>query len=62
MYLYRPIDREFRRTAQRVPPPGGPRRPAGEPTEDQFKPLRLMNGLYPQLHACMLRIAIPTAR
>ena len=28
-------------------------------TEDQFKPLRLMNGLYLQLHAYMLRIAIP---
>ena len=28
-------------------------------TEDQFKPLRLMNGLYLQLHAYMLRVAIP---
>src|SRR3546814_18343570 len=28
-------------------------------TEDQFKPLRLKNGLYLQLHAYMLRIAIP---
>ena len=35
------------------------RRLAGEITEDQFKPLRLMNGLYLQLHAYMLRIAIP---
>ncbi len=35
------------------------RRMAGEITEDQFKPLRLMNGLYLQLHAYMLRIAIP---
>ena len=35
------------------------RRLAGELTEDQFKPLRLMNGLYLQLHAYMLRIAIP---
>ncbi len=35
------------------------RRIAGEITEDQFKPLRLMNGLYLQLHAYMLRVAIP---
>jgi sulfite reductase (NADPH) hemoprotein beta-component len=35
------------------------RRLAGEITEEQFKPLRLMNGLYLQLHAYMLRIAIP---
>jgi len=35
------------------------RRIAGELTEDQFKPLRLTNGLYLQLHAYMLRVAIP---
>ena len=35
------------------------RRLAGELTEDEFKPLRLMNGLYLQLHAYMLRVAIP---
>ncbi len=35
------------------------RRLAGEITEDEFKPLRLMNGLYLQLHAYMLRVAIP---
>jgi len=35
------------------------RRIAGELTEEQFRPLRLMNGLYLQLHAYMLRIAIP---
>ena len=35
------------------------RRLAGEITEAQFKPLRLMNGLYLQLHAYMLRVAIP---
>jgi sulfite reductase (NADPH) hemoprotein beta-component len=35
------------------------RRLAGELTEDQFKPLRLMNGLYLQLHAYMLRVAVP---
>jgi len=35
------------------------RRVAGELSDDEFKPLRLMNGLYLQLHAYMLRIAIP---
>jgi sulfite reductase (NADPH) hemoprotein beta-component len=35
------------------------RRLRNEITEDQFKPLRLMNGLYLQLHAYMLRVAIP---
>ena len=35
------------------------RRIAGALTEDEFKPLRLMNGLYLQLHAYMLRVAIP---
>jgi sulfite reductase (NADPH) hemoprotein beta-component len=35
------------------------RRLSGDLTEDQFKPLRLMNGVYLQLHAYMLRIAIP---
>jgi len=35
------------------------RRLAGAMTEDQFKPLRLKNGLYLQLHAYMLRVAIP---
>ena len=35
------------------------RRIDGHLTEDEFKPLRLMNGLYLQLHAYMLRVAIP---
>ncbi|MFZ3032612.1 MAG: nitrite/sulfite reductase [Parvibaculum sp.] len=35
------------------------RRLSGELAEDEFKPLRLMNGVYLQLHAYMLRIAIP---
>jgi sulfite reductase (NADPH) hemoprotein beta-component len=35
------------------------RRLAGQLTEEEFRPLRLMNGLYLQLHAYMLRIAIP---
>ncbi|MDN3646001.1 nitrite/sulfite reductase [Pontixanthobacter aestiaquae] len=42
---------EFRDQAQR--------RLEGKLSEDQFKPLRLMNGLYLQLHAYMLRVAIP---
>jgi sulfite reductase (NADPH) hemoprotein beta-component len=42
---------EFRAQAQR--------RIDGKLTEDQFKPLRLMNGLYLQLHAYMLRVAVP---
>ena len=35
------------------------RRLKGEISEDEFKPLRLMNGLYLQLHAYMLRVGIP---
>ncbi|MGH6786319.1 MAG: nitrite/sulfite reductase [Novosphingobium sp.] len=35
------------------------RRIEGHLSEDQFKPLRLMNGLYLQLHAYMLRVAVP---
>ena len=35
------------------------RRLAGASTEDEFRPFRLMNGLYLQLHAYMLRVAIP---
>src|SRR5271154_4207533 len=59
MYRYDAIDKEFLadRTAEFRHQVA--RRLAGELTEDQFKPLRLMNGLYLQLHAYMLRIAIP---
>ncbi|HRV64174.1 MAG TPA: nitrite/sulfite reductase, partial [Albidovulum sp.] len=35
------------------------RRIDGSLTEDEFRPLRLMNGLYLQLHAYMLRVAVP---
>ncbi len=35
------------------------RRVSGGLTEDEFKPLRLMNGVYLQLHAYMLRVAVP---
>ncbi|WP_091737983.1 nitrite/sulfite reductase [Phenylobacterium immobile] len=59
MYQYDAIDKailadrsaEFREQVAR--------RLAGEISEDQFKSLRLMNGLYLQLHAYMLRVAIP---
>ncbi len=59
MYRYDEFDARFvaERTAQfRVQVE---RRLKGELTEDQFKPLRLMNGLYLQLHAYMLRVAVP---
>lgn len=35
------------------------RRLSGELSEEEFKPLRLMNGVYLQLHAYMLRVAVP---
>jgi sulfite reductase (NADPH) hemoprotein beta-component len=59
MYRYDAIDKEFvaDRAAEFRLQVG--RRLAGELTEDQFKRIRLMNGLYLQLHAYMLRIAIP---
>ncbi len=58
-YRYDEIDREF--LQERIAEFRGQidRRLRGELTEDEFKPLRLMNGLYLQLHAYMLRIAIP---
>src|SRR5882757_3961449 len=59
MYQYDTIDRDM--LADRSAEFRGQvaRRLAGELNEDQFKPLRLRNGLYLQLHAYMLRIAIP---
>src|SRR6476660_6162978 len=59
MYRYDEFDRDF--VNQRVEQFRGQveRRVSGEITEDQFKPLRLQNGVYLQLHAYMLRIAIP---
>jgi sulfite reductase (NADPH) hemoprotein beta-component len=59
MYRYDEFDREF--VTERVAQFRGQveRRIAGDLTEDQFKPLRLMNGVYLQLHAYMLRIAVP---
>ena len=59
MYRYDEFDARFvrERTAQFAAQVE--RRLKGELTEDQFKPLRLMNGLYLQLHAYMLRVAVP---
>ncbi len=59
MYQYDTLDKEFLadRTAEFREQVG--RRLAGDITEEQFKPIRLMNGLYLQLHAYMLRVAIP---
>jgi sulfite reductase (NADPH) hemoprotein beta-component len=59
MYRYDEFDARF--VAERVEQFRGQvaRRLSGELTEDQFKPLRLMNGLYLQLHAYMLRVAVP---
>jgi sulfite reductase (NADPH) hemoprotein beta-component len=59
MYRYDEFDARF--VAERVAQFRGQvaRRLSGELSEDQFKPLRLMNGLYLQLHAYMLRIAVP---
>ncbi|RAK60962.1 nitrite/sulfite reductase [Phenylobacterium hankyongense] len=59
MYQYDAIDKDI--LADRSAEFRGQvaRRLAGELNEDQFKPLRLRNGLYLQLHAYMLRVAIP---
>jgi len=59
MYLYDELDRTL--VAERVAEfrDQVARRLSGELTEEEFKPLRLMNGVYLQLHAYMLRIAIP---
>ena len=59
MYRYDEFDAEF--VAERVAQfrDQTTRRLAGDLTEDQFKLHRLMNGVYLQLHAYMLRIAIP---
>jgi sulfite reductase (NADPH) hemoprotein beta-component len=59
MYRYDAIDQEMVQDRAREFRIQVARRLAGEITEDQFKPLRLMNGLYLQLHAYMLRIAVP---
>jgi len=59
MYRYDEFDERFvrERVAQFRDQVG--RRLSGSLTEDEFKPLRLKNGVYLQLHAYMLRIAVP---
>jgi len=59
MYQYDQLDQVFVRQRVAQFRDQVRRRLAGELSEDEFKPLRLMNGLYLQLHAYMLRVAIP---
>ena len=59
MYLYDDLDRTLVAERVREFRDQVDRRLSGELTEEEFKPLRLMNGVYLQLHAYMLRIAIP---
>ncbi len=59
MYRYDEFDHEFVKARVDQYRDQVARRIDGEITEDQFKPLRLMNGVYLQLHAYMLRVAIP---
>ena len=59
MYSYQDFDHTFVRARVDQYRDQVKRRLEGSLTEDEFKPLRLMNGVYLQLHAYMLRIAIP---
>ena len=59
MYVYNEFDEAFVRERVAQFRAQVERRIDGSLTEDEFKPLRLMNGLYLQLHAYMLRVAIP---
>jgi sulfite reductase (NADPH) hemoprotein beta-component len=59
MYDYTDFDEAFVRTRVAQFSDQVERRLDGSLTEDEFRPLRLMNGLYLQLHAYMLRVAIP---
>ncbi len=59
MYSYSEFDTDFLAARNAQFRGQVERRIAGSLTEDEFKPLRLMNGLYLQLHAYMLRVAIP---
>jgi sulfite reductase (NADPH) hemoprotein beta-component len=59
MYRYDQYDRQMVDTRVEEFRDQVKRRLSGALTEDQFKPLRLMNGLYLQLHAYMLRVAVP---
>lgn len=59
MYQYNDFDTAFVKARNAQFRSQVQRRIDGSLTEDEFKPLRLMNGLYLQLHAYMLRVAIP---
>ena len=59
MYHYQPFDTQFVRNRVAIFSDQIARRIDGSLTEEEFRPLRLMNGLYLQLHAYMLRVAIP---
>ncbi|MFZ5963830.1 nitrite/sulfite reductase [Thalassococcus sp. BH17M4-6] len=59
MYRYTDFDAAFVAERNRQFRAQVERRIDGSLTEDEFKPLRLMNGLYLQLHAYMLRVAVP---
>jgi len=59
MYRYSDFDEAFVRARVAQFRAQVDRRLSGALTEDEFRPLRLMNGLYLQLHAYMLRVAIP---
>ncbi len=59
MYSYSDFDEAFVRARVAQFTHQVERRLDGSLTEDEFRPLRLMNGLYLQLHAYMLRVAIP---
>ena len=59
MHRYNAFDEEFVRVRNQQFRDQVKRRLSGGLTEDEFKPLRLMNGVYLQLHAYMLRVAIP---
>lgn len=59
MYAYNDFDSTFLATRNSQFRAQVERRVSGALTEDEFKPLRLMNGVYLQLHAYMLRVAIP---
>ncbi len=59
MYSYSDFDEGFVRTRVAQFTGQVTRRLDGSLTEEEFRPLRLMNGLYLQLHAYMLRVAIP---
>ena len=59
MYRYDEFDHDFVQARVAQFRDQVERRVGGELTEDQFKPLRLQNGVYLQLHAYMLRIAVP---